>query len=159
MFGQQLLQTNSEKKHKSSTLLAPYVGNPQPKDYPYKRPLMRKCMLCDVSMFMWKLRHQIRCVKIHVILGVFRISSSWWRHQIETFSVLLAFVSIDSGNGLSPARRQAITWTNAGLLSIGLLGTNFSEIWIGILPFSFKKMHLKMFLPECRPFCPGGEEF
>ena len=27
-------------------------------------------------------------------------------------------------------RRQAITWTNAGLLSIGLLGTIFSEIWI-----------------------------
>ena len=29
-------------------------------------------------------------------------------------------VSIGSDNGLSPVRRQAITWTNAGLLSIGL---------------------------------------
>ena len=38
------------------------------------------------------------------------------------------WVSIGSGNGLSPVRRQAITWTNAKLLSIGLLGTNFSEI-------------------------------
>ena len=28
------------------------------------------------------------------------------------------FVVIDSGNGLSPDRRQAITWTNAELLSI-----------------------------------------
>ena len=44
-----------------------------------------------------------------------------------------------SGNGLSPVRRQAITWTNADLLLIGLLGTNFSEISIGILSFSFKK--------------------
>ena len=26
---------------------------------------------------------------------------------------------IDSGNGLSPGRRQAIIWTNAGILSIG----------------------------------------
>ena len=51
---------------------------------------------------------------------------------------------IGSGNGLSPVRHQAITWTNAGLLSIGLLGTSFSEIWIQILSFSFKKMHLKM---------------
>ena len=34
---------------------------------------------------------------------------------------------IGSGNGLSPIRRQAITWTNAGLLSIGLLGTNFNR--------------------------------
>ena len=48
------------------------------------------------------------------------------------------------GNSLLPVWHQAITWTNAALLSIGLLGTNFSEIWIGILSFSFKKMHLKM---------------
>ena len=44
----------------------------------------------------------------------------------------------------TPVRRQAITWTYAGLLSIGLLGTNFSEIWIWILSFSFKKMHSKL---------------
>ena len=37
-----------------------------------------------------------------------------------------------------------MTWTNAGLLSIGLLGTNFSEVRIGILSFSFKEMHLKL---------------
>ena len=30
--------------------------------------------------------------------------------------------SIGSGYGLSPVRRQAITWTNAELLSIGPLG-------------------------------------
>ena len=45
--------------------------------------------------------------------------------------------------GLSPIRRQAITWTNAALLSIGLMGKKFSEIGIGILSFSFKKVHLK----------------
>ena len=33
-------------------------------------------------------------------------------------------------NGLSPGRRQAIVWTNAGILLIGLLGTNFSDILI-----------------------------
>ena len=38
-------------------------------------------------------------------------------------------VSIGSDNGLSPVRRQAITWTSAGLLSIGPLRINFSEIW------------------------------
>ena len=54
------------------------------------------------------------------------------------------WVIICSGNGLSPVRRQAITWTNIGLLSIWLLGTNFSEIWIEIPSFSFKKMHLQM---------------
>ena len=51
---------------------------------------------------------------------------------------------ISSDNGLSPRRRQAIIWTNAGILLIGRLGTNFSEILVGIQTFSFRKMHLKM---------------
>ena len=46
---------------------------------------------------------------------------------------------IGSDNGLSPDRRQAIIWTNAGLLLIGPSGTNFSEILIEILTFSFRK--------------------
>ena len=54
------------------------------------------------------------------------------------------WVIIGKINGLSPVRCHAITWTNAGLLSIGLLGTHFNEIWIDILSFSFNKMHLKM---------------
>ena len=35
---------------------------------------------------------------------------------------------IDSDNGLSPGRRQAIIWTNAGILLIRPSGTNFSKI-------------------------------
>ena len=35
---------------------------------------------------------------------------------------------IGSDNGLSPGRRQAIIWTNAAILLIRLLGTNFIEI-------------------------------
>ena len=69
------------------------------------------------------------------------------------------WVSIGSGNGLSPVQRQAITWTNAGLLSIGPLGTNFSEIWIKTQKFSFMKMHLNLSSAKWRPFCPGGDEF
>ena len=65
------------------------------------------------------------------------------------------FTIIASDNGLSPGRRQAIIWNNAGILSIGLLGTNFSEIWIEILTFSFKKMRLKMSSVKWRPFCLG----
>ena len=49
-----------------------------------------------------------------------------------------------SDNGLSPGRRQAIIWTNDGILLIGPLGTNFSEILIEIHTFSFKKTYLKM---------------
>ena len=50
---------------------------------------------------------------------------------------------IVSDNGLSPGRRQAIIWTNPGILLIGPYGTNFSEILEEILTFSFKKMRLK----------------
>ena len=35
---------------------------------------------------------------------------------------------IGSDNGLSPGRRQAINWTSAGILLIGPLRTNFSEM-------------------------------
>ena len=62
---------------------------------------------------------------------------------------------IGSDDGLSPGRRQAIIWTNAGLLLNRHLGTNFSEILIGIQIFSFKKMHLKMSSAKWRPFCLG----
>ena len=62
---------------------------------------------------------------------------------------------IVSDNGLSPDRRQAIIWNNVGMLSIGLLGTNFSEILIKILTFSFKKMRLKMSSGKWRPSCLG----
>ena len=37
---------------------------------------------------------------------------------------------IGPDNGLSPGRCQAIIWTNAGILLIGPLGTDFSEISI-----------------------------
>ena len=63
--------------------------------------------------------------------------------------------AIGSDNGLSPGRRQAIIWTNAGILLIGPLGTNFSEILIEIYIFSFMKMHLKMSSGIWRPLCLG----
>ena len=62
---------------------------------------------------------------------------------------------IGSDDGLSPGRRQAIIRTNAGLLLITSLGTNFSEFLIEILIFSFKKMCLNMSSAKRRPFCLG----
>ena len=64
----------------------------------------------------------------------------------------LNWASIGSDNGLSPGRRQAITCTNADLLSVGPVGTNFSEIWIEIYSFWFKKCIWKCCLKKWRPF-------
>ena len=63
--------------------------------------------------------------------------------------------SIGSDNGLLPGRHQAIIRTNDGLLLIGPVWTNLSEILIEIHTFSFKKMHLKMSPAKWRPFCLG----
>ena len=63
--------------------------------------------------------------------------------------------TIGSDNGLSPDRRQAIIWTNAGILLIRTLGTNFSDFLSEIQAFSFKKMHLKMSSGKWRPSCLG----
>ena len=60
-----------------------------------------------------------------------------------------------SDKGLSPGRCQAIIWSNAGILLIGPLQTNFSEISIGIQTFSIKKMHFKMSSAKWRPVCLG----
>ena len=79
--------------------------------------------------------------------GISRLSSLY-----KTFNL----VSFGSGNGLAPLRHPAITWTSAGLLSIGLLGTNFSEIWIRILSFSLKKMDLKLLSAKMAAILSSG---
>ena len=65
---------------------------------------------------------------------------------------------IGSDNGLSPGRRQAIIWTNDGILVIETLGTHFSEILIEIQTFSFWKNRLKVSSAKWRPFCLGLSE-
>ena len=60
---------------------------------------------------------------------------------------------IGSDNGLSLGRRQAIMETNAGILLIAPIGTNFSEILIEIYTFSIRKMHLEMLSGKRRPYC------
>ena len=106
--------------------------------------------------------------------GVFMISaqsaSVTWRidqlyhkigKQLLTHWGLVTHICIEnltiivSDDGLSPNRRQAITWTNDGILSIGPLGTNFCDILIKIHTFSLKKTHLKTSSAKRRPFCLG----
>ena len=64
-------------------------------------------------------------------------------------------IIIGADNGLLPGWRQAIIWTNAGILLIGPLGINFSEILIEINTISFNKMHLKMSPAKWRLFRLG----
>ena len=50
-------------------------------------------------------------------------------------SDVIKLTVIGSDNGLSPDRRKAVIWSNAGISLIGSFGTNFSEILIETLTF------------------------
>ena len=76
----------------------------------------------------------------HIITSNLFITLQIWK--VETDSIIqwgrVAHIStgkltvIGSDNVLSSGHRQAIIWTNVVKLQIGPLGTNFSEILIGI---------------------------
>ena len=82
----------------------------------------------------------------------FRALTQWGR---VTHMCVSRLTITGSDNGLSPGRRQAIIWTNAEILLIVPLGTNFSEHLIETLTFSFTKMRLKVSSAKWRPFCLG----
>ena len=87
--------------------------------------------------------YQLAKVYIEILAAIFLIH--WGR--VTHICVHSLTINV-SDNSLSPGRRQAIIWTNAGILLIWPLGTNFSEVLIKIHTFPFKKMHLKL-----GPFC------
>ena len=92
-----------------------------------------------------------RCSLAYLIVTA-AIKTHWGR---VTYICVGNLTIIGSDNGLSPGRRQAIIWTNVGILLIGPIGTNFSEMVIKIHTFPFKKIHLKMSSGKWRPFCLG----
>ena len=92
------------------------------------------------------------CNLLLCLLFVSLFLTHWGR---VTYICIGKLTIIDSDNGLSPGRRQAIIWTSAGILLIGPLGTNFNEILIGIQTFSFKKMQLKILSAKWHPYCLG----
>ena len=64
-------------------------------------------------------------------------------------------IIIGSDNGLLPGRRQAIIWTTVGILLIGPLGTNFSEIpiEISIHENAYKSVNCETAAILSRPQC------
>ena len=58
-------------------------------------------------------------------------------------------------NGLLRNWCRAIIWTNAGILLIGPLAINISEILIEVQTFLFKKMDFKLSSAKWQAFCLG----
>ena len=93
-----------------------------------------------------------QCLRIGNVFKIITAEEHWGR---VTHNCVSKLTIIGSDNGLSPGRRLAIIWTNAGILSIVPFVTNFSEISIEIYTFSFKKIHLKLSSGKWRPSCLG----
>ena len=78
------------------------------------------------------------------------------KNEIVQQNGMMLFASVNeptigSNSGLWTVWWQTFIWTNAALLSIGPLGTNFCEIWTKIQIFSFKKTNFKMSYPKWWP--------
>ena len=91
-----------------------------------------------------------KCSRNLTLICVRKLSTHWGR---VTHICIGDLTIIGSNIDLAPGWRQAIIWTNAGILLIGPLGTKFSEILIEILAFSLKKNVFKNVICEWRPFC------
>ena len=94
----------------------------------------RTCIFCDgrkimVASLWYNHLHQ-QIISLKWSLGN-TSHPSWINHWGPVTYIRVAKGAIiGSDNGLSPDRRQAIIWTNAGTLLIQTIGTTFSEIFI-----------------------------
>ena len=107
----------------------------------------------DIIGFYQRYYYQLGRGPMNVVQSKIKYALTHWGRG--THICVSKLTIIDSDNGVSPGRRQAIIWTNAGILLIRPLGTNFNEMLIEILAFSFMKMRLKVSSAKLRPFCLG----
>ena len=150
-------------KHQRPASLALCEGNPPMiGGSPHQGPVMPKTFPCHMKRH-WRLF--IRTELYHkwvnnVSIIMHMKTKDYGEHRLThwgqvTHICVGNLTIIGSDNGLSPGRRQAIIWTNAGIFLIGPLGTNFSEMLIEIPTLLFKKIHFKMSSGKWRPFCLG----
>ena len=71
------------------------------------------------------------------------LSMVWLTRWGRVTHICVSKLNISSDNGLSPGQRQAIIWSNAGILLFWTLGTNSSEVLSELNTFSLRKMPLK----------------
>ena len=76
-------------------------------------------------------------------------------HWGRVTHICVSNLTLIGSDNLAPNRRQAIIWTNAGILLIGRLGITFidMDILIEIHTFFKKKKHLKISSGKWRPLC------
>ena len=124
----------------------------------YFNSVIRKSRIYVYGIWPYKVLSIIMISRVKSLEGKM-IGTTWVMHWGRVTHICVSNLTIiGSDNGLSPGRRQAIIWTNAGILLIGPLEINFSEISIENNTFSFNKMHLKMSSAKWRLFRLGLNE-
>ena len=88
-----------------------------------------------------------------IIITLKYITLPQWGRVTHIFVSKLTIIGSD--NGLSSGWHQAIIWINDGIMSIGPLGTNLSEIFIKIDAFSFKKILFENVVWKMVAILPG----
>ena len=93
-----------------------------------------------------------RVAIMHILVSTkFHFSLTHWGWAMHICVCRLTIIVSD--NGLLPG--WLYQTTSAGILLIGPLGTNFSEILLEILTFSLKKMSLKVLTAKLWQLCLG----
>ena len=112
------------------------------------------------SQWLTSCREQVIIIDIHIFVW----RQCIWKHRLQSFGhfvqalthlPLVPHICVGKSGQHSFVQIMACRLGNAGLLPIGPLGTNFSEILIKTQNFSFMKMHLKISSAKWWPFCPG----
>ena len=143
-----------------------YLREANPRDSPLHWSVMRsfgvdlnrmlnKHSCCRLFETRWHpydatVRNFLQCGNMYLYPKNYLIEAEWL--------ICASVATIGSDEGLSSGWRQAIIWTNAGILLFRNLGTNYSELLIEICIFSFNIMQLKMSSVKWRPFCLGLKE-
>ena len=126
------------------------VAQIQPQLLFLERPFVKVSFLWYEGTLCYVYRPKRSYIKCAPNVHKWIISTHWIR---VTHICIDNLTIIGSDKGLSPARHQTIIWTNAGILLIGPLGTNFSEIVIEIQNFYWRiymwKCRLQMSRPQC----------
>ena len=108
---------------------------------PRQRGRIRQTFSCQISRIINTTKYILRVISSPWNCTSVIMLTHWGR---LTHICVSKLTNIASDNGLSPGRRQTIIRTNAGMLLIGTLGTNFSDILSEIQIVSFEKMYSKM---------------
>ena len=117
---------------------------------------MCECILPGTLSEINEINEYLRGRHFHQFCTIHGALLTHWDRVTHICVSKLTTIGLD--NGLSPGWRQAIICTNAGIMLIRTLGTNFSEILCEIHSFPFSKMHLKMSSAKWRLFGLGLNE-